>query len=188
MSHTDPAPVAAIIASLDNAASAMTLCLACGLCCNGTLHVHTVLLPTETDAVRALGLEVEEVGGRPAFCQPCARFQADRCTIYDRRPQVCRRYACALLQRLQTGQIALAPALRIVAVARKELAVFQARVPAAPSFMRWLKTIEAGADAHPAPSGPAQAVADDPALANHAAALVIYLTKYFGENEGGSSP
>ena len=184
--HTDPSPAA--ITNPDGVAPAMTLCLACGLCCNGTLHAHTALLPAETADVRALGLEVAEIGGRPTFCQPCARFQADRCTIYDRRPQVCRHYACALLQRLQAGKIALAPALRIVAVARKELAIFQARVPDAPSFMRWLKAIEADADAGPISAGPAQAVADDPALANHTAALAIYLTKYFGENEGVSSP
>lgn len=189
MTHTDPAAIAAVIASLDGAASAMTLCLACGFCCNGTLHVHTALLPEETADAHGLGLAVVEVGGRPAFRQPCARFQADRCTIYERRPQVCRRYACALLQRLQAGDIALEGALRIVEIARKQLAVFRARVPDAPSFMHWLKMVEASADASDVSAELAQAVADDPALSNHAVALVIYLTKYFGESDAaGNAP
>jgi len=178
--------VVEVIKSLDGIASAMTLCLACGFCCNGTLHIHTALLPEETETAAALGLRVTAVGDRPAFQQPCARFQAGKCTIYEQRPQVCRSYACALLKRLQAGEIALEQALRVVGVARKQLGVFQARVPAAPSFMHWLKAVEASAAAGDADAELARAVADDPALSNHAVALVVYLTKYFGEADANA--
>lgn len=175
--------VAEVIKSLDGVVDAMTLCLACGFCCNGTLHIHTALLPEETETAAGLGLRVAAVGERPAFQQPCAKFQAGQCAIYDQRPQVCRGYACALLKRMQAGEITLAQALRVVGIAHKQLGVFQMRVPEAPSFMHWLKAVEASADAD---TGLARAVADDPALSNHAVALVVYLTKYFGETDAAA--
>ncbi len=187
MTQADSGRVAEVIRSLDGVASAMTLCLACGFCCNGTLHIHTALLPEETAAAAALGLRVTAAGDRPAFQQPCAKFQAGKCAIYDQRPQVCRGYACALLKRMQAGEITLEQALRVVGIAHKQLGVFQMRVPAAPSFMHWLKAVEASADAAGTDAGLARAVSDDPALSNHAVALVIYLTKYFGETDAAGS-
>ncbi len=53
---------------------ATTLCLACGFCCDGTLHTHTVILAGEVDAVKGLGLTVRTVQDRPAFQQPCTMF------------------------------------------------------------------------------------------------------------------
>lgn len=185
MTIETPAQVTAVIRSLDGMASAMTLCLACGFCCNGTLHVHTALLPEEIAPAVALGLPVEAAGDRPAFQQPCAKFQAGRCAIYEQRPQVCRRYACALLRRLQAGETTLEQALRVVGIVHKQLGVFQTRVPDARSFMHWLKMIETSAGADSVGPGLAQAVSDDAALSNHAVALVVYLTKYFGENDAG---
>ncbi len=180
----DPAtPLTDLVHGLDSLASAMRLCLACGFCCNGTLHLHTALLPDEAPTARALGLAVETSDGRSVFRQPCAQFRDGRCAIYERRPQVCRRYTCALLKKLLTGELSLEQSLRIVAIAQKQLAVFRARVPDAASFMRWLKEIEASADALDADPGPAQAVANDTALSDHTVALIVYLTKYFGEND-----
>jgi len=186
VTRADPARVAEVIRSLDGVASAMTLCRACGFCCDGTLHVHTALLPAETNAAAALGLRVTAAGARPAFQQPCAGFQAGKCAIYEQRPQVCRGYACALLKRLQAGEMPLEQTLRVVGVAHKQLGVFQMRVPDAPSFMHWLKAVEASAESAGADAGLARAVSDDPALANHAVALVVYLTKYFGETDAHS--
>jgi hypothetical protein len=187
VTQPDSAPVAEVIRSLDGVASAMTLCLACGFCCNGTLHIHTALLPEEAAPAAALGLRVTAVGNQPAFQQPCAKFQAGRCAIYDQRPQVCRGYACALLKRMQAGEITLEQALRVVGVVHKQLGVFQARVPDAPSFMHWLKAVEASADATGADAGLARTVSDDPAVSNHAVALVVYLTKYFGATDAEGS-
>ncbi|MEJ5199160.1 MAG: YkgJ family cysteine cluster protein [Anaerolineae bacterium] len=167
--------------------AAELLCLACGFCCDGTLHTNTVLLPTETEAVAALDMVVEHIGERPAFAQPCAMFRDGRCTIYSQRPQVCRHYECALLKRLLAGEIGLLQALRVVRIAQEQLAVWRGRVPTARSFMGWLKEIEASASAIGEDAAQAQAVLADTALSEHAAALVIYLTRHFGESESASA-
>ncbi len=185
MTPERPTPVADVIRNLDGVASGMALCLACGFCCNGALHIHTALLPEEIAPAVALGLPVEDAGDRPAFQQPCVKFQAGCCSIYEQRPQVCRRYACALLKRLRAGETTLEQALRVVGVVHKQLGVFKMRVPDARSFMGWLKTVEASAGADSKNPGLAQAVSDDTALSNHTVALVVYLTKYFGENDAG---
>jgi hypothetical protein len=182
MTTESPVHVAEIVRSLEGVASSMTLCLACGFCCNGTLHINTSLLPEELDAAVALGLPTERIQDRPAFQQPCVKFQEGCCSIYEQRPQVCRRYACALLSRLQANEITREQALRVVSIAQKQLALFRMRVPDARSFMHWLKAVEASADSEQTDPSLAQAVANDPELANHTVALVIYLTKYFGEN------
>lgn len=164
---------------------ATTLCLACGFCCDGTLHTHTVVLAGEVDAVQDLGLAVDAVQDRPAFQQPCAMFHRGSCSIYEQRPHVCRRYECALLKRTLSGEIALEQALRVVDIAQKQLGVFRSRKPSADSFMRYLKELEAAADAPgdaASRGGPAAPADSDAEASNHVVALVIYLTRHFGES------
>ncbi len=164
-------------------ASAEALCLACGFCCDGTLHTNTTLLPAEVATAAALGLSIEQRAGRPVFGQPCAMLRGGRCAIYARRPQTCRHYECALLKRLRAGEITLPKALGVVRVAQEQLAVWRGRVPEARAFMRWLKELEASVASTGADAALAQAVLTDAALSDHAAALLIYITKYFGTNE-----
>ena len=170
---------------------ATTLCLACGFCCDGTLHTHTVLLVEEVDAATQVGLTVGVVQDRPAFQQPCTMFRGGNCSIYERRPHVCRRYECALLKRTIGGEITLEQALRVVGIAQKQLGVFHNRVPDAVSFMRYLKELEAAADAAAADAAGADAAQDigqaapvvlDAEVSDHMVALVVYLTRHFGEN------
>jgi len=163
--------------------AAEVLCLACGFCCDGTLHTNTILLPAEVEATAALGMTIEHRAGRPVFNQPCAMFRDGHCTIYARRPQTCRHYECALLKRLLAGEIALLQALRVVRIAQEQLAVWRSRVPAARSFMCWLKELEASAASSGEDASLAQAVLADATLSDHAAALLIYLTRHFGANE-----
>ena len=169
---------------------ATTLCLACGFCCDGTLHTHTVLLAEEVDAATDVGLVVEVVHDKPAFRQPCTMFRDGSCSIYERRPHVCRRYECALLKRNLGGEITLEQAMRVVGIAQKQLGVFRSRVPDAVSFMRYLKALEAAADAAVANVAGADAMHDtsqaapvglDAEASNHVVALVVYLTRHFSE-------
>ena len=168
---------------------ATALCLACGFCCDGTLHTHTVLLAEEVDAATDVGLIVDVVHDKPAFQQPCAMFLDGSCSIYERRPRVCRRYECALLKRTIGGEITLEQALRVVGIAQKQLGVFRSRVPDAISFMRFLKELEAAADTAGAASAQDSAqgapVALDAEVSNHVVALVVYLTRHFGRNNDG---
>jgi hypothetical protein len=84
---------------------------------------------------------------------------------------------------MQAAEITLDQALRVVGVVHKQLAVFQTRVPDAPAFMRWLKAVEASADGGEGFSDLAKAVTANPELSNHTVALVVYLTKHFGEGD-----
>ena len=117
---------------------------------------------------------------KPAFRQPCTMFRDGCCSIYERRPHVCRRYECALLKRTLGGEIALEQALRVVGIAQKQFGVFRSRVPDAGSFMRYLKELEAAADVTQ-DSGQAAPVALDAEASNHVVALVVYLTRHFSE-------
>ena len=161
---------------------ATTLCLACGFCCDGTLHTNTVLLVDEVRAAADVGLVVDAVHDKPAFQQPCAMFREGRCSIYAARPHVCRRYECALLKRHLGGEITLEQALRVVGIAQKQLGVFRGRAPDAISFMRWLKLLEAGADAAQDDERPAHPALEEPEISNHVTALLVYLTRHFGES------
>jgi len=165
---------------------ATTLCLACGFCCDGTLHTHTVLLADEVDAATDIGLVVDVVHDKPAFGQPCTMFRDGSCSIYDRRPHVCRRYECALLKRTLGGEITLEQALRVVGIAQKQFGVFRSRVPDAGSFMRYLKELEAAAASVAAASAYDSDLASPDVLedeaSNHLVALVVYLTRHFGGN------
>ena len=82
-------------------------CLGCGLCCDGTLYDRAKVAPGEESTLEALGLELETVGIRTYFLQPC-RFQScGRCANYADRWTVCRTFRCALLRRYQAGEIGL---------------------------------------------------------------------------------
>lgn len=103
--------------------SADQLCLACGLCCDGTLFHHVQLLPgDDAGKLKALGLPVKTPRARTPvarFPQPCAALCADRtCRIYADRPKQCRSFECGVLKDLQAGRLAAAPALRLVKQAR----------------------------------------------------------------------
>lgn len=89
---------------MSDSRSAGAICLDCGLCCDGTLHGHTIVRTEDEDAVRALGLEISEEQGKWRFDQPCPHF-CGTCGVYDNRPPVCRRYRCALLKRVDAGDL-----------------------------------------------------------------------------------
>ena len=48
------------------------------------------------------------------MCQPCAALENGRCRIYTERPQYCREFECSLLNKLQSGRIDRAAALRVI--------------------------------------------------------------------------
>ncbi len=100
------------------------LCLACGLCCDGTLF-DLVKLEASDDArkLKALGLPVTVSRGKAPvarFPQPCAALCADRtCRLYANRPWQCRVFECRTFKNATSGRIAFAAALRLVRPARR---------------------------------------------------------------------
>lgn len=100
------------------------LCLACGLCCDGTLF-DLVKLEASDDArkIKALGLPVVVSRGKTPiarFPQPCAALCQDRtCRLYADRPGQCRVFECGVFKDAKVGRITFASALRIVKQARR---------------------------------------------------------------------
>lgn len=105
--------------------SAEQLCLACGLCCDGTLFDNVQLGPgDDVKKVKALGLPVAVTRARQPvsqFRQPCLALCADRtCRIYADRPVQCRTFECGVFKEAQAGRITFAAALRLVKQVRRK--------------------------------------------------------------------
>jgi Fe-S-cluster containining protein len=107
---------------------AETLCLACGLCCDGTLFRDVELQAddaTARQAMAALG-DTAPPGsrrlprGKSKWPQPCAALCADlRCQIYADRPSRCRAFDCAMLKSALSGACEVPAALRIIRETRQ---------------------------------------------------------------------
>jgi uncharacterized protein len=100
------------------------LCLACGLCCDGTLF-DLVKLEASDDArkMKTLGLPVTISRGKvpiARFPQPCAALCADcTCRLYADRPWQCRVFECGVFKDAKAGRITWAAALKQVKQARR---------------------------------------------------------------------
>ena len=100
------------------------LCLACGLCCDGTLFDNVRLGPgDDAKQLKSLGLPVSVSRSRTPltfFRQPCAALCADRtCRLYADRPGQCRTFECGVFKDAHAGRINFAAALRLVKQARR---------------------------------------------------------------------
>jgi Fe-S-cluster containining protein len=89
-----------------------TLCLACGLCCNGVLFADVRPQPGDRSPLFA---------GRRRVPQPCPAFQAGDCTcsIYPERPVRCRQFECRQLLAVRAGETTIPQALTKIRRARK---------------------------------------------------------------------
>jgi Fe-S-cluster containining protein len=97
-------------------ASSANICVGCGLCCDGHLFGFVPIKPEEQDNCAALGLEVEQVpDAHLRFHQPCPRFGDGGCTVYDRRPSICRSFRCLLLKDHDAGRISTQEAEAVIA-------------------------------------------------------------------------
>jgi uncharacterized protein len=94
-----------------------SLCLECGLCCNGVIFAD-VQLRAEDDAarLRALGLALVQRSraGMEKFKQPCTAFAGCKCNIYSERPTYCRQFECLLLKRVKAGEIGPRESRRVI--------------------------------------------------------------------------
>lgn len=96
---------------------ASRLCLACGMCCNGTVYDDARLETEEADAAAAAGFStcMPSVAGG-TFALPCHYLDGNACTIYDKwRPNVCSSYFCSLQDRTAAGECTEAEALELIA-------------------------------------------------------------------------
>jgi len=82
--------------NVENVSDSSSLCLACGLCCNGTLIGFVSLDKREMPALKKI-MDFEEEQGNGFFLQPCKKY-CDGCTVYEDRPKQCGLYECGLLE------------------------------------------------------------------------------------------
>ncbi|MFP2931120.1 YkgJ family cysteine cluster protein, partial [Pyxidicoccus sp. 3LG] len=96
-----------------------TLCLRCGMCCDGTLFTHVSLQPAEVAVAQQRGLPITaRADGSPALAQHCVALDGRTCTVYADRPASCRRYHCQLYAALAEKEVSLDEALAVVDEAR----------------------------------------------------------------------
>lgn len=100
-----------------------TLCLACGLCCDGSLFDNVRLEPEESvETLKEHGLPVKHSRAKQPvafFRQPCAAFCEDKtCRVYANRPKQCRRFECQVFKDVEAGAQTLESGLKVVKQAR----------------------------------------------------------------------
>ena len=85
-----------------------SICIGCGLCCDGTVVSH-LAVSDESDLgapLRALGVELIVVSDPPVFELPCPAVDDGVCTVFDRhRPRACAQFECAVLRDHDSGAI-----------------------------------------------------------------------------------
>jgi Fe-S-cluster containining protein len=118
---------------------ASSLCVSCGLCCNGVLFAHAKAEREEVPRLEAAGLQVRQVDEQLNFGLPCRHLDEGRCTIYEDRFAICRSFRCVLLKRLQAGEVELPEALATVAKAKAMIARVAALEPEAAQVSRRLE-------------------------------------------------
>jgi hypothetical protein len=113
---------------------ASALCVSCGLCCTGAIFTDVGLGPEEAARLRGLGGPVEQVGERLQLVFPCPHHSSGSCGIYSDRYLNCRKFRCALLKRLDAGEVTVGEAQATVAQALKMLARVTEIDPAAAKY------------------------------------------------------
>jgi uncharacterized protein len=83
-----------------------SLCLECGLCCDGTVFAAMTIEADERDYVESLGLTTTPDGDRFLSPQPCPAFRDGCCSLYTTgRPLACGWYSCQLLYARRQGTL-----------------------------------------------------------------------------------
>ena len=81
------------------------LCLACGLCCSGTVFTHLKLDADDSAKLQHAGKELTNDADRINF--PCQFLCGSTCSAYKERPKTCAEYRCETLIAAQSGKIGL---------------------------------------------------------------------------------
>ncbi len=88
------------------------ICLACGICCDGTLIGFVEVEAAEFSRLKGI-LEVEESNQIGFFLHPCEKF-CEKCTIYDQRPKQCGLFECKILKSYEQNEMDFTSATQII--------------------------------------------------------------------------
>lgn len=105
--------------SIDPGDDSGSICIGCGLCCDGTVVTH-LAVRDESDLgtpLRALGVELLVAADPPVFALPCPAVSDGVCTIHDlHRPSACSQFECAVSRSVLDGARTRDEARSIIAV------------------------------------------------------------------------
>ena len=104
----------------DQATVEESICLSCGLCCDGTMFTRiTLALSDRTNVLEAAGVVLTTKENRTQMQLRCAALDGTCCTIYEDRPVRCGLFTCALHRRHAAGEIDTDEALATIAKTRE---------------------------------------------------------------------
>jgi len=103
--------------SFDLPASDQSICIGCGLCCDGTVVTH-LAVRDESDLgapLRGLGVEIIAAADPPVFALPCPAVNEGICTIHSlHRPSACSQFECSLSQGVIDETVTVAEARMLI--------------------------------------------------------------------------
>lgn len=102
------------------------ICLACGLCCDGTLIGFVEVTQEEVSRLQGIK-EVENVNGNGFFLHPCDKY-CDGCTIYADRPKKCDQFNCSLLKSVEQKELAFDSAVETVKEVKLQKAAIEEKL------------------------------------------------------------
>jgi uncharacterized protein len=158
-----------------------SLCLACGLCCDGVLHAHAVVKPDEIERVCALGLTVVSFKDAPGFRQPCPLYREQRCSVYPNHPPTCKAYQCKLLKNFLAGPLTLEQGAQTIQRARELLAAVIAQLPPGHTFDQLRQEMDQDRDSGRGVFGSAELRRQNAEFLLTVAKLAVYSRKHFGK-------
>lgn len=83
-----------------------SLCISCGICCNGTLFGKVPLVSgDDIQLLQKGGIKILLKGEKRSFALGCSAYKNSCCQIYDARPQSCIKFRCDLLKAFESGEI-----------------------------------------------------------------------------------
>jgi Fe-S-cluster containining protein len=96
------------------------ICLDCALCCDGTLFTSApVTAADDFGPLAAKGARIVKIEDRTTFGLPCPAVSDGCCSIYERRPGVCREVSCLLRLRYDAGLVTFDEARSRIANAKE---------------------------------------------------------------------
>lgn len=126
------------------------LCVACGMCCDGTMFKNVVADDAELIQMSFLGAETKVQEEKQFFLQPCPAHINGSCSIYETRPKTCIGFKCALLKRVLKNEVTPEQAMKKVErmkKAKKDLnvsSVSEARQLKTPESERFVHDMQTG--------------------------------------------
>jgi len=111
---------------------AQSLCVQCGLCCDGTIFEHARVFPEDDlTQLEADGFILLTAAERRGFALPCHHQQGRVCTVYQQwRPTICQTFRCRLLRRFEAGELSWEEARARIERTVALVEGIQARLPA----------------------------------------------------------